>query len=153
MTGPAEGKLPLDCEVYFSYDDKKIRIKEVSVYIHLKGYALARVTHLDIEHPSLNKLIQPKHGKFLTVKGFEGGIEIVFEEKTRKKIVFDEENLKPRSVKIFSPLLNMVLQPNVKTRTWIGGKFGGIYIGFRKPEVRKLEKIAETYFKMSPIKP
>ncbi len=142
MTGPAEGKLPLDCEVYFSYDDKKIRIKEVSVYIHLKGYALARVTHLDIEHPSLNKLIQPKHGKFLTVKGFEGGIEIVF----------DGENLKPRSVKIFSPLLNMVLQPNVKTRTWIGGKFGGIYIGFRKPEVRKLEKIAETYFKMSPIK-
>jgi hypothetical protein len=38
--------------------------------------------------------------------------------------------------------LTEVLQENEKTRTWVGGKFGGIYIGFRKEQIEKLEAIA-----------
>ena len=143
MTGPAEGKLPLKGEVYLCLDGEEVKLENVSVYIHLKGYALARVTHLDIEHESLNGLIPPKHGKFLTVKGVKDGIEIVLDKSSKE--------VKPRKIKIVSPILNMVLLPNQKTRTWVGGKIDGIYIGFRKPGVRKLEEIAEKHFKMSPL--
>jgi len=39
-----------------------------------------------------------------------------------------------------------VLEKNEKTRTWVGGKFGGIYIGFRKKEIEKLENLARERF-------
>jgi len=132
LTGPAEGKLPLKGEVYLCINGESRLLEEASIYIHLKGYALARVTHLDIEHEALNGLIPPKHGKFLTVKGFENGIEIVLREKP-----------KPEKIRVVSPMLNLVLQPNQKTRTWVGGKIDGVYIGFRKPEIKKLEEIAK----------
>jgi hypothetical protein len=38
-------------------------------------------------------------------------------------------NLRIRNFFNFPPFLIEVLK-NEKTRTWIGGKFGGIYIGF-----------------------
>ena len=46
--------------------------------------------------------------------------------------------------------LNQVLKPGEKTRTWVGGKYGGIYIGFRKAEVRKLENLALRLFNVGP---
>lgn len=42
-----------------------------------------------------------------------------------------------------SPPLSKVLKPRETTRTWVGGKFGGIYIGF-KSRNRKLEEIPKT---------
>ena len=54
MTGPAEGKLPLEAQVFLLGRGSRRRV-EASVYVHLKGYALARVTHLGIEHESLTE--------------------------------------------------------------------------------------------------
>ncbi len=45
MTGPGEGKYEL---------------KGAKVYIHEKGKSLARITHIDIEHPDINKIIKPR---------------------------------------------------------------------------------------------
>lgn len=146
MTGPAEGKLPLQGEVYLCLGDKKVKLKNVSLYIHLKGYALARVTHLDIEHENLNGLIPPKHGKFLTIRGVKDGIEIVLDKPFK-------EEFKLRKIQVVSPILNLVLSPNQKTRTWVGGKVDGIYVGFRKPEIKKLEEVAEKYLKLPFHKP
>jgi len=56
MTGPGEGKYLL---------------KNAKVYIHEKGKSRARITHIDIEHPSLNKIIKP--GETTYVQGKEGG--------------------------------------------------------------------------------
>ena len=42
--------LALDAKVYLNAEE----LKNVHVYIHLKGYSRATVTHLDIEHPKLN---------------------------------------------------------------------------------------------------
>ena len=67
MTGPAEGKLELNATVYLGSDGKKYELKGAIVYIHLKGFAEARVTHLDIEHDLLDNIIQPKRGEFLTI--------------------------------------------------------------------------------------
>jgi hypothetical protein len=129
LTGPAEGKLKIEASVILLKGNSRSKLENVDVYVHLKGYALARVTHLDIEHEALNSLIPPKGGKFLIVIGVDGGLEIRF------------NNIR---LLVLNPLLNRILEPGFKTRTWVGGKFGGIYIGFRKNEVSKLERLAET---------
>jgi len=75
MTGPGEGKLLLkNAKVYL--DNKEI---PAEVYIHVKGYSLARVTHLDIEHEVLNEIIKPEKGYFYSIYGIEGGIKVKFE--------------------------------------------------------------------------
>ena len=137
MTGAAEGKLELggaDIRIVEEEERRKIRGE---VYIHLKGYARARVTHLDIESDDLSSLLRELgRGKFLSIHGIEGGISPIF-----------SSNLK---LEVYHPLLNEVLKLGERTRTWVGGKFGGIYIGFRKPQVRKLEEIAIKKFKTGP---
>ena len=124
MTGPGEGKLPLDAKVCLNSEE----LPNVNVYLHLKGYSRATVTHLDIEHPKLNSIIPPKAKTFSWIVGIENGILII--------------TSKDDKVQIIHPLLNKVLPRGEKTRTLVGGKFGGIFIGFRKREISKLEEIA-----------
>lgn len=126
MTGPAEGKLPLVANVYLNEEE----LHNAHVYVHLKGYARATVTHLDIEHPSLSGLIPPKVRTFIWIVGIEDGILIRTEKGDR--------------VKALCPLLTEVLLKGEKTKTCVGGKFNGLFIGFRKRELTKLEAIAET---------
>jgi len=59
MSGPGEGK---------------IKIGKADVYIHLKGRSGARVTHLDIELPELNEIIEPGENSY--VGGKKGGVFI-----------------------------------------------------------------------------
>ena len=59
MSGPAEGK--------------KL-IGKADVYIHEKGKSLARITHVDIELPELNKIIKPGESSYVQAK--EGGVFI-----------------------------------------------------------------------------
>ena len=125
MTGQAVGKLPLTAKVHLNEEE----LYDAHVYVHIKGYARATVTHLDIEHPELTSLIPPKTRTFSWVVGIENGILIITEKGDRLKIIH--------------PLLNKVLQCGEKTRTLVGGKFSGIFVGFRKREISKLEEIAE----------
>lgn len=129
MTGPAEGKVPIKATIQLQTNEIQTTLSSGEVYIHLKGYALARVTHLDIEHNALNKLIPPKRGKFLTIQGTKNGIQI---------------NLQgDQHINVASPKLKNILKIGEKTRAWVGGKFGGIYIGFQKKYTGSLEKIAQ----------
>lgn len=148
MTGPAEGKLELDSKIFLLANEGEIRLGDVFVCIHLKGFSRARVTHLDIEHNILDNLIPPKSGSLHDIGGIEGGIEICLRGK--KEIVYQRKKIEPFKLRIFSSVLNEVLKPGQRTRTWVGGKFGGIYIGFRKTEVEKLEKVAESKFGINP---
>ncbi|MDI6810423.1 MAG: hypothetical protein QMD80_01875, partial [archaeon] len=70
MTGPAEGKLPLDAQVYLNEEE----LDDAHVHIHLKGYYRATVTHLDIEHPDFAGIIPPKIRTFIWITGIEDGI-------------------------------------------------------------------------------
>ncbi|HDJ89963.1 MAG TPA: hypothetical protein ENG40_04645, partial [Thermoprotei archaeon] len=59
MTGPGEGKIPLETEIFIG--NKRYLVKvDGNVYLHIKGYSLARVTHLDIEGSIFNQIIPPK---------------------------------------------------------------------------------------------
>jgi hypothetical protein len=100
------------------------------VYVHRKGYARATVTHLDIEHPDLTGIIPPRTRTFIWLIGIDNGI-----------LIRTEKNDK---IKVISPVLNRVLQRGEKTKTCVGGKLNGLFIGFRKRELSKLE--AQPFF-------
>jgi hypothetical protein len=124
MTIPTPaGKLTLDAHVFLNDEE----LTDAHVYLHLKGYARATVTHLDLEHPSLAGLIPPRTRTFIWIIGLEDGI-----------LIRTEGN---DTVKVLSSHLTTVLPQGQKTRTCVGGKANGLFIGFRRRELRKLEAL------------
>lgn len=144
MTGPAAGKFPLKANVFLLSGDKRKRIEDAMVYIHLRGYARARVTHLDIEHAALGKLIHRGKGNFLDIEGVKGGI--IIRPKIERQIELLGKEMVVQGLAVLSPFLNEVLKGGETTRTWVGRKFDGIYIGFRRNEIAKLEELAAKKF-------
>ena len=137
MTGPAFGKLLLEgAYVKLKRKNRAETLSGADVYIHVKGYALARVTHLDIEHESLNGLIAGKGG-FFTIKGVDGGGVLIILDKHFR-------------VEVRHPLLIKVITPGMTTRTWVGQKQDGIYVGFRREQVRALEEVARQVYGIEP---
>lgn len=63
MSGPGEGKRLL---------------RGAKVYIHQKGKSFAAVTHIDVEHPCLDKIIKPGEKSF--VGGKTGGFFIALKK-------------------------------------------------------------------------
>jgi len=49
----------------------KYELKGAKVYLHEQGKSGARITHIDIEHPDINKIIKPKEATYCA--GKEGG--------------------------------------------------------------------------------
>lgn len=70
------GKANVEADVCLALRDGKIKMDDASVYIHVKGYMAAKVTHIDIEERILGKIIHRGRGNMLEVTGIEGGIEI-----------------------------------------------------------------------------
>ena len=77
MTGPGAGKKLL---------------RGAKVYIHEKGKSYATVTHLDIEHPDINKIIKPKEATYAA--GKHGGCFIGLKKEMIKRA---EKYLKRKS--------------------------------------------------------
>jgi hypothetical protein len=77
MTGPAEGKIVL---------------KGAQVYIHIKGKAGARITHIDVEHPAISEIIKPKEATYCA--GKPGGCFIGLKSQMLKRA---EEVIKKKS--------------------------------------------------------
>lgn len=78
MTGPGYGKKAL---------------KGAKVYIHEKGKLYARITHIDIEHPDINKIIKP--GESTYAAGKQGGCFIGL----KKEMIKRAENYLKKSTK------------------------------------------------------
>ncbi len=49
----------------------KYELKGAKVYLHEQGKSGAKITHIDIEHPEINKIIKPKETTYCA--GKEGG--------------------------------------------------------------------------------
>ena len=141
------GKIQLSASTILMPCEREI---DAEVYIHLKGYARARVSHLDVEKIGLGRVIHRGRGNFLEIKGIENGIEVVLKEK--RQITLDKEELAVSSIVIKCPFLNKIIEEGSSTRAWVGRKYDGIYIGFRKAELEKLEKLALEKFGMKPLK-
>jgi len=135
MTGPGPGKILLNAKVYL--EPPHYELRQVEVYLHVRGYSRARVTHLDIEHPSLNVIIPPREGYFLRVYALNGGIRVKLKQVSKYASSYVSEIL------ILCEEINRVISPGERTIAWVGGKEGGIYLGFKKKYVDKLERLAE----------
>ena len=72
MSGPGEGK---------------IEFKGARVFIHEKGKSMARITHIDVEHPELNKIIKEKEATYAA--GKNGGFFVGL----KKEMIKRAENL------------------------------------------------------------
>jgi len=147
MVKEIHGKLRLDASTILMPCEKKI---DAEVYIHLKGYARAMVSHVDIEKIGLGKVIRRGRGNFLEVRGVENGLEVILREK--RQIILDGEEIVVLSIVIACSLLNEVIEKKKSTRAWIGRKYDGIYIGFRRAELDRLEKLALEKFGIKPLR-
>ena len=147
MIKKIRGKFRLNASAILMPSKRKI---DAEVYVHLKGYARARVSHLDIEKMGLGKVIRRGRGNFLEIKGVENGLEVVLRE--NRQIILDGEEVAISSIVITCPLLNEVMEKEKSTKAWVGRKYDGIYIGFRKTELERLEKLAFEKFRIKPLK-
>jgi len=141
------GKIKLEASTVLMPSAREI---DAAVYIHLKGYARARVSHLDVEKIGLGKVIHRGRGNFLKLKGSEDGLEIVLRE--NRQIVLDGKGIMVSSIVLSNLLLSNVIGKGKSTKAWVGRKYDGIYIGFRKAELQKLEKLALEKFGIEPLK-
>lgn len=105
MTGRASGKLELEnSSVYLVLKEGRTELKNPVIYIHLKGFARARVTHLDIERDVLDKIITPKKGRFLSIHGIKDGLEIKLGKD--KEIDIEGKRIIVKKIEIIHPSLN-----------------------------------------------
>ncbi|MEM1508330.1 MAG: hypothetical protein QXY49_02190 [Thermofilaceae archaeon] len=136
MTGPGEGKIPLKSRVFLVSGRSRVELY-CSVYLHVKGYSMARVTHVDVEADQLNELLLPGDSAYAIVYTTGEELRIKFQE--GRSLRSTSKQVSEVSIKCME--LVSVLAP-VRSIAYIGGKEGGIFIGFKREFVRKLEELA-----------
>ena len=110
----------------------------------------ARVTHVDIEDRIFGKIIHRGRGNMLKITGIKGGMEI--KSKEPREMDIDGSKTVVYGLEVHHPILNEVLGAGSSTVTWVGRKYDGIYIGFRRAQMKKLEQIAEKTYGVTPRK-
>ncbi len=135
MTGPGPGKIPVKADVLLITRQGIVKLDPCDVYVHVKGYSRARVTHVDIESPILSIHVE-KGGVYARVYRLEEGFRLVLTKPIKLR-----EGLTVREivVKWNGPSL---LEPGETTVAFIGFKEGGIYVGFKKNVMVRLEEFA-----------
>lgn len=121
MTGPGPGKIPLNAKVFAVKEGKRYELP-ATVYVHMRGYSRARVTHIDIELPGIEEKI-PREG-FYGCALYSDGFRIMFG---------------PLDLYVRSEDLKGLFPPE-ETVVYVGKKVGGIYVGFKKKIVERLER-------------
>jgi len=146
MTGPGPGKfLVEDANCRIVCKNKIIPLKDAEIYIHLKGYSYARVTHLDIEHPLLDKIIEPGKGYFLKIFNFDEILRISLRDSVNAFL--ENFNCIAYYIEIRSRIFQgFISRSSHYVVTWVGGKSGGIYIGFKREQIKKLENIVREVY-------
>ena len=134
MTGPGPGKVPVKSNVYLNTPRGLVRVEPCEVYIHVKGYSRARVTHVDIESPVIDEL-EPRTNMYARIYRVLGGFRVVFRSPLRYRGCVVNGLI----VKWEGP---EVLKPGESSVVFIGFKMGGLYIGFKKNIILILEEYA-----------
>ncbi|RLE74097.1 MAG: hypothetical protein DRJ44_08015 [Thermoprotei archaeon] len=140
LTGPGEGKIPLNAKIKLCSRNKCVSI-ECDVYLHVKGYSLARVTHVDIEEKILNEIVKPKKSQYCFYKVNDDSVCIYL----RNPIYSKSLNILVRRIIIESKELAEALGESTRSWVFVGGKYGGIFLGFKKEQMEKLEQLARKY--------
>lgn len=137
MTGPAPGKVPLEARIELCSRDGCVPVAG-RVYLHVKGWSLARVTHVDVESPVLNELFPPgwRGYRLLLVRG--GALRV----KLGEPRYVEGLGVVARELRIESGELAGALGEGCRTWVFLGGKEGGVFLGFRRECIARLEGLA-----------
>lgn len=143
LTGPGPGKIPLNAVVELILGVETIVVQDAEVYLHVRGWSRAFVTHIDIESPIMNEYVaRPRSGFYARMLYRPLGLII---EATRA--------LKPCIIRVREgELLPKVFNVSEESWCFIGGKYGGIYIGFRKVYIERMESVAREHWGIEPRK-
>ena len=136
MTGPGLGKIPIQGVVNLVMNGEIIKLEPCDIYIHVKGYSRARVTHVDIESPKLD-IRSYSEGVYAYVYGLTKGFKLIL----KKPLKISDKYVKEIIVKWDGP---KILEVGKSSIAYIGFKDGGIYVGFKKDVIRKLENFGRS---------
>ncbi len=141
LTGPGPGKIPLNAVVELILGAEPIVVQDAEVYLHLKGWSRAFVTHIDVEAPIMNEYIaRPRSGFYAKMIYRPLGL-----------IIEAARALKPCVIRIReAELFPKVFSIGEESWCFVGGKYGGIYIGFRKMYIERMESIARERWGIEP---
>jgi len=131
LTGPAPGKIAVRSLVELEKVGSTVKVEPCEVYVHIKGYSRARVTHVDLESPLLEGLTKGRRGIYVTIYGLKDGFIV----KPMNGRAFKSIRVKWEGPKI--------LKAGEVSVAFMGGKQGGVYLGFK----RKVIKVLEGYAK------
>ncbi|EQB73594.1 MAG: transferase [Ferroplasma sp. Type II] len=115
------GKIMVSGTVYI--DNSKL--ENAVIFIHVKGYGRARITHIDIEDPTFKKIILPRHSDYPEI---EWNSEIVSIPVRGHELV------------IISQTLGKLIKLN--GNIYVGGKGKGIFLGLHKEQIKSVEEYA-----------
>jgi len=136
MTGPGPGKISVKAKVTLKVEGLAIPLRPCSVYIHVKGYSRARVTHIDIESAKANEILREGEGVYVTILHFKGGFAV----RPRARLYVNGRRLAELTVKWEGPEL---VRPGGSSVGFMGGKADGIYLGLKRELIAKLEGYAK----------
>lgn len=101
------------------------KLENAIIFIHVKGYGRARVTHIDIEDPAFKKVILPRHSDYPEI------------EWNSKKVCIP---VKGHKLVIISDTLGNLIK--LKGNIYVGGKGKGIFLGLHKEQIKSVEEYA-----------
>lgn len=138
MTGPAEGKVRITASISLVVDElgeEEVPF-EATTYIHLKGYANAKVTHLDFEGGDMEELAEMLE---LTDRDARPDIRAV-------------NNLLYLTVRDNVLVIELPFNlPEIACRGHMGYKEGGIYLGLCRELIEALEGYAYEVSGLEPL--
>ncbi|MEM0139512.1 MAG: transferase [Ferroplasma sp.] len=117
------GKIEVEGTVFLD----GIKLQDARIFIHVKGYGRARITHIDIEDPALKKVILPRHSDYPEILWESCEVEIP---------------VKGHILKIVSNVLGNLIKLN--GNIYVGGKGKGVFLGLHKEQIIELEKYATS---------
>ncbi len=134
MTGPAPGKISIKCNKVVIRLRAQISTIRPNLYIHVKGYSLARVTHIDVEYPGLEKIFGI---------GYREVIPAILSTQTRDCVLIIVPSRELHML-IYSEELREILPKNYRGGCVVGGKVDGIFIGVKREVIKYLEEFASS---------
>ncbi|RLI99604.1 MAG: hypothetical protein DRP08_07035 [Candidatus Aenigmatarchaeota archaeon] len=140
MTGPGEGKILLDDHILL-YGRNRCTTVPCDVYLHVIGFIRGRVTHIDLENDILNLIVKPGESKYCKWI-VRNNILRVF---IGKGVYVRDVGFLVRAIGLDNDRLISVLGNGSSDYVYVGGKLGGIFLGFRKKYILRLEELAKEY--------
>ncbi len=131
MTGPGPGKIEISCnKLVVRVSENSRIIANPTVYIHIRGYSYARVTHIDIEYPGLEKIVGLRVREIVPALVERTGYYIIVRS-YRKRL----------TLILYSRELAELFPNRYRGGGVLGGKMDGVFIGVKKEIIERLESL------------